>query len=171
MKKNTLAGKDYEALKLFVVHFADWYIPADKKSQKPEHQPLVFLKNLEQKSMSNAKKGVQMAIDDFVEMTSEWSAERVIAADAKFAASGIVTLTEIRRNYSKTFARILKRGVVRTETEYYLLRGVLDGSALEVGSERQQLEGLLAAYEAKLMKKLPSLDQKEDVAPYCSTPT
>ena len=109
--------------------------------------------------MSNAKKGVQMAIDDFVEMTSEWSAERVIAADAKFAASGIVTLTEIRRNYSKTFARILKRGVVRTETEYYLLRGVLDGSALENGSERQQLEGLLAAFEAKLMKKLPSLDQ------------
>ncbi|WOI45554.1 hypothetical protein [Acidovorax sp. BLS4] len=49
--------------------------------------------------------------------------------------------------------QMLKRGLLRSETEYYLLKGVADGGGIEPGAtEGQQIEAMLAAFEAKIMK-------------------
>ena len=156
MTKEKLSNEDYEKLKVFLVSFIDWFIPKAHLSVKPEDQPLTFLANLEKKSLSNAKIGLQMAINDFVEDTSNWHPEQVAEADAKFAAAGTFTLTEVRRCYSKKYLQLLKRGVIRKETEYYLLKGILDGGGMEPGAtESQQIQTMLLAFEAEVMKRLP----------------
>jgi hypothetical protein len=150
MSINKLSNEDYERLKTFFVSYLDWYIPEDHKSKYPDDQPLIFLARLEKTSLANAKKGLQMAVNDTVEATASWTPEEVAAADAKFAAAGTFTLSEIRRHYSKKYLQILKRGVIRSETEYYLLKGIRDAGGIETdATEGQQIEALMAAFEAR----------------------
>lgn len=89
-----------------------------------------------------------MAINDTVEATLDWTHQQVAEADAKFAAAGTFTLSEIRRRYSRKFAKVMKRGVIRSETEYYLLKGVLDGAIFDADSEEvRKIEAMLLAFE------------------------
>ena len=146
-----LSAEDYERLKTFFVCYLDWFIPAHEKSQNPEHHPLIFLKNLETTSLANAKNGLQMTVNDTVEATANWTPEAVADADAKFSTAGTFTLSEVRRRYSKKYLQILKRGVILSETEYYLLKGIRDGASIETGAtEGQQVEAMLAAFEEKI---------------------
>lgn len=151
MSSTKLSDEDYERLKIFFVCYLDWFIPASHKSQNPEDHPYAFLGRLEKTSLANAKKGLQMAVNDTVEATANWAPEAIAEADIKFAAAGTFTLSEVRRLYSKKYLQILKRGVIRSETEYYLLKGIADGGGLEPGAtEAQQIEVLMAAFEDKL---------------------
>lgn len=151
MQTNKLSDAEYEDLKRFFIRYVDWFIPAHQKSENPAHQPMIFLDNLERKSVSLAKKGLQMAVNDMVEMTTDWSPEQVAAADAKFATQGALTLSEIRRRYSKKYLQTLKRGEIRSATEYYLLKGILDGGGIEAGAtEGRQIEVMLAEFENKI---------------------
>lgn len=149
-----LSLEEYENLKRFFINYLDWFIPAHAKSTRPEDQPQEFLGRLEKTSMANAKKGLQMAINDTVEETADWRPDQVAAADAKFAAAGTFTLSEVRSRYSKKYLQILKRGVIRSETEYYLLKGVVDGGSIEPGAtESQQMEAMLHDYEERVVPK------------------
>ena len=155
MPAEKLSIEDYERLKIFFACYVDWFIPANEKSQNPEDHPLIFLKKIEKTSLSNAKKGLQQAVNDTVEATAKWQPEAVAEADARFAAAGTFTLSEIRRRYSKKYLQILKRGVIRSETEYYLIKGIRDGGGMETGAtEGQQIETLIEAFEAKIMQTL-----------------
>lgn len=141
---------DYQLLKIFFDRHFDWYTP--KYPTTPPGPPSQFLENIEKTSLANAKKGLQMAINDMVEDTSNWTPEAVAAADARFAAAGTFTLSEVRRRYSKKYLQILKRGVIRSETDYYLLKGIRDGGGIEPGAtEGQQIEALMAAFETKIV--------------------
>jgi hypothetical protein len=94
-----------------------------------------------------------MAVNDTVEATANWTPEAVAKADVKFTAAGTFTLSEVRRRYSKKYLQILKRDVIRSETEYYLLKGIADGGGFEPGAtEAQQIETLMAAFEDKLTR-------------------
>lgn len=143
-----LSDTDYERLKQFFVRYVDWFVAI--KSDRPEDQPLAFLARIEKTSVADAKRGLQMAINDVVEATTTWTPEQVAQADAKFAAEGTFTLSELRRRYSKKYMQILKRGVIRNETEYYLVKGIIDGGGIEPGAtEGPQLQAMLDAYEAR----------------------
>ena len=101
--------------------------------------------------MTNAKKGLNMALNDIAEESANWAPEKIAEADARFLAAGTFALSEIRRRYSKKYLQILKRGVIRSETEYYLLKGIRDGGGIETGAaEGQQIETLMAAFEGKI---------------------
>ncbi len=94
-----------------------------------------------------------MAINDIVEETANWTPEAVAAANVRFAAAGTFTLSEIRRRYSKKYLQILKRGVIRSEAEYFLLKGIRDGGSIEAGAtEGMQIEALMAAFETKVVQ-------------------
>lgn len=143
---------DYQLLKIFFDHHFAWYTP--KYPTTPPGPPSNFLENIEKTSLANAKKGLQMAINDIVEETANWTPEAVAKADARFAAAGTFTLSEVRRRYSKKYLQILKRGMIRSETEYYLLKGIRDGSSIEAGAtEGLQIEALMAAFEAKVVQQ------------------
>lgn len=140
---------EYKLLKIFLdCHFA-WY--AKKYPTTPPGQPSQFLETIEKTSVANAKKGLQMAINDIVEETANWTPDAVAAADMKFSGAGTFTLSKVRRSYSDKYVKILKRGAIRSETEYFLLKGILDGGSLEPGAgESQKLSSMLESYEKNL---------------------
>ncbi|GKT26094.1 hypothetical protein [Acidovorax sp. SUPP3334] len=151
MGNNSLSIEDYRLLKVFLDLEFKFYAP--KYPTTPQETPSQFLEKIEATSLANAKKGLQMALNDFVEETANWTPEAIAAADARFAAAGTFTLSEVRRRYSKKYLQIIKRGLIRSETEYYLLKGIADGGGIEPGAtEGQQIEAMLAAFEAKIMK-------------------
>lgn len=149
MTKQSLPNDDYQSLKIFLDRHFEWYAP--KYPTTPPGSPSQFLARIEATSLANAKKGLQMALNDIAEETTEWTPEQVAAADARFSSAGTFTLSEIRRRYSKKYLQILKRGVIRSETEYYLVKGIIDGSGIEPGaSEATQLQTMLHDYEVRL---------------------
>ncbi|MFM9921888.1 hypothetical protein VLK31_02755 [Variovorax sp. H27-G14] len=163
MQANKLTTEDYERLKTFFVCYVDWFIPETHRSKNPDDQPLAFLRRVEQTSLANAKKGLQMAVNDTVEATAEWTPEQVAAADAKFTAAGTFSLSEVRRRYSKKYLQILKRGVIRSETECYLIKGILDGGGIDPGAtESTQLQAMLNDFEVRFVaaqKQKPSASE------------
>jgi hypothetical protein len=54
----------------------------------------------------------------------------------------------LRRRYSKGYAKIVKRARIKNETEYYLVRNVLDDPTEKTPEERELLEKMLSGYEA-----------------------
>ena len=113
------------------------------------------MEKIEKASLANAKQGLQQAINDIAEDTANWRSEQVADADTRFLAAGTFTLSEIRRRYSKKYLQLLKRGEILKETEYYLLKGILDGGGMEPGAtESEQIQTMLIAFEAEVMKRL-----------------
>lgn len=85
-----------------------------------------------------------MAIGDLVEATDFWPVERVESLDYLFDQEGLPTLTEIRLSFSKTIRRVLRRGRIKNEVEYYAVR-----NAVELSEDEQALWKLLKDYEEK----------------------
>ena len=155
MNKEKLSSEDYEKLKIFMGFFFDLY--KSNPGIKPEHHPLAVMERMIiEHSSANIRRALEMTINDMIEDSAAWHPEQVAEADVKFAAAGTFTLTEVRRRYSKKYLQLLKRGVIRKETEYYLLKGILDGGGMEPGAtESQQIQTMLLAFEAEVMKRLP----------------
>ena len=62
--------------------------------------------------------------------------------------SGLQTLSEMRRRYSALYRKVLRRGKINTETEYYLVNGlVVDQSSTLTTEERTLLQDIVSAYE------------------------
>jgi hypothetical protein len=84
-----------------------------------------------------------MAIGDLIEQTEAWSPERRAATDDLLASEGLPTLTEMRACFSKVVNRVLTRGSIKNDVEYYALR-----NAAELNErDGQELWRLLSAYE------------------------
>lgn len=145
----TLPEDEYERLKKFMGLFYEWF--EAKPHHPPEIHPLAVAMEIEKKSRSHAKRGLLMAISDFVEMSSDWTPERVAAADQRFRECEVPSLSEVRAKYSKRYLKILKRGTIKSLEEYYLVKGIVDGGGIEPGaSEAEQLTAMLADYERSL---------------------
>jgi hypothetical protein len=139
---------EYERLKEFFYLYLEWYVPSKYKSKNSEVSPAVFIKNLEESSLSKAKQGIRMAVNDIVESTSCWTPETVYEADDRFKNAGTLTLSEIRKRYWKGFSKAIKRGKILSESEYFLLKGIVeDGDADISAEERLQAEILLSNFE------------------------
>lgn len=106
--------------------------------------PVRVLDGFAKKSPAKARESLALAIGDLVEMTSDWPKDRVIATDHQLLATGLSTLSEVRALFSKTISRVLRRGSIRSDAEYYSVR-----NAAERPSEHQpMLWSMIEAYEA-----------------------
>lgn len=75
-----------------------------------------------------------MAIGDIVEMTDHWSSSAIASLDTELGAAGLPTLSAIRVQFSKAIRAIIRRGRIRSEGEYYLIR-----NAAEIDPERSEM--------------------------------
>jgi hypothetical protein len=147
-----LSDDEYEGLKKFLGLFYDWF--EAKPGHPPEIHPLAVAADIEKKSRSNAKRGLVMAIGDLVEMSSDWTPERVSAADMRFIENGSPSLSEVRARYSRRYLQILKRGAIRSLEDYYLAKGILDGGGIEPGAGKgEKLAAMLANYESGELRR------------------
>lgn len=80
---------------------------------------------VQQFGKSKALVGLRQAANDTIGATSNWNSEARAVADASFRAAGVVTVSEIIRRYSTSYKRIVKRGFIRNETEYYVINAIL----------------------------------------------
>jgi len=111
--------------------------------------PTNVLQEIVQKfGRSKALEGLRQATNDILEELSRRPAPVIEAFDSSLRSVGIVTISELRRRYASSYKRIVKRGFIKTETEYYLLNGiVVDLTSAVTSSERSELQQLLEAYE------------------------
>jgi hypothetical protein len=97
--------------------------------------------------IKTAMRGLHMAINDCVEESFHLDHNEVERLDTELQARGIVTLSELRRRYSKGYARIKKRGQIKNENEYYLVRNVFGDPTEKSPEECQLLEKMINEYE------------------------
>ena len=129
------------------LHFYSTHVsgidPAD-----PIHPSNVGKRIVAQYGRSKALDGLKQAVNDTVEELSHKPVEYIQRLDAALREHGLVTFSEIRRRYALSYKRILKRGKIKDEMEYYLIAGVLAGvSSLASDQERALLDRLVAQYE------------------------
>ncbi len=97
---------------------------------------------------SKALVGTRQAANDIIEDLSRLRPEGVSFVDEALRQAGIITLSEVRRRYSSQFQRILRRGAIKSETEYYLINGlVCDQSSSLTENERNALAQMLSEFE------------------------
>jgi hypothetical protein len=138
---------EYLSLKAFFRVFIEY---ETSESIPLDIHPLTMLDELERKAPKRALLGLKMAINDCVEMASDWQPSKVSQLDDALRLAGIITLSAVRHRYTKNVASILKRGKLRTEVEYYLVAGVLaDVSTPLTHQERLALEAMSHAYASK----------------------
>jgi hypothetical protein len=137
---------EYAKMKDFLSFFSERYLKVE--GLPPEKQPIAALEALEKKSMKTALSGLRQAINDCVEMSFHFDHAEVEKLDSQLRGRGIVTLSELRRRYSKGYAKIVKQGRIKNETEYYLVRNVLDDPTEKATEERELLEKMLSEYDA-----------------------
>ena len=116
----------------------------------PIHPTNVGKRIVEKFGRSKALDGLKQAVNDTVEDLSDQPLEYIQRLDAALRDRGIITFSEVRRRYASSYKRILKRGKIKTETEYYIVAGILaDFSSIASDDERLVLEQLVAEYEPR----------------------
>ena len=137
---------EYAKMKDFLSFFAERYLKAE--GLLPDKEPMACLAALEKKSMKTAFNGLRQTINDCVEMSLHFDHAEVEKLDSQLRSRGIVTLSELRRRYSKDYAKIIKRGQIKNDTEYYLVRNVLFDPTEKTPDERKLLEKLISNFES-----------------------
>lgn len=144
MRENTEHG--YQEMKEFLSFFSERFFRLD--GLPPEHRPLAVLEALEKKGKKIASRGLRQAINDCIEMSRHMKPDAVKQIDTELRKRGTITLSELRKQYSKEYAKIVKLGKVKNETEYYLVRSMLDDTSERMAdAERELLEKILFDYE------------------------
>src|SRR5690349_7644314 len=136
---------EYAELKEFLSFYTDRFSSVD--GLPPEKRPLANLEALEKKGLKTALNGLRQAINDCIEMSFHFDPKEVVKLDEQLRDRGIVTLSELRRRYSRKYAAIVKRGRIKSDTEYHLIRNVLGDPTKKATDEREVLENLIADYE------------------------
>ena len=139
-----LVSRDnYEELRLWLRRMAAAAMPDIEAGS--EIDPVRVPDGFAKESPAKAREGLALAIGDLVEMTGDWSVERTIAIDHELQADGLPTLTWVRTLFNKNIKRVMRRGSIKSEAEYYSVR-----NAAERPSDHQSaLWSLIEAYETQ----------------------
>ena len=139
------ADPEYATVKAFLSFYTNRY--SNLENLPPEKRPIACLEILEKMGMKTAIRGLRQAINDCVEESFHFDHKEVERLDSELRARGIVTLSELRRRYSKAYAKIKKRARIKNDTEYYLIQNVLGDPTEKTPEECQLLEEMINEYE------------------------
>jgi hypothetical protein len=153
--------EEYERDRAFVLALLgvfDSMVRQSTTGVDPQDEPLSWVAGLEKglaeveaKGRKIARIGMRMALQDVLEMTRGLTPDSVKAVDEAFDAGGLPTLSGMRRRVWKTIPKVLKRGRIRNEAEYYLLIERLndvDDSGLS-GEDRERLGLMVVEFEQR----------------------
>ncbi len=137
-------AQNYLQMKAWFARLVTETVSADLLN--PETHPIACLEQIEVRWPGKARSGLAMAIGDTIEQTDCWPNERVAALDELLASDGLPSLTEVRVRFSKVIRRVVARGTIKNDLEYYAVRNAVE---LPNGIH-EALWKLLAAYEARV---------------------
>jgi hypothetical protein len=106
--------------------YLDWYStnvsgidPAD-----PIHPTNVGKRIVDEYGRSKALDGLKQAVNDTVEELVDQPPVYIEKLDRSLREAGLLTFSEVRRRYTSSYKRVLKRGSIKNDNEYYLIAGV-----------------------------------------------
>jgi hypothetical protein len=135
---------NYEQMRAWFARLVPETLPTELLT--PANDPVSCLDRLAAQSAAKARSGLAMAIGDTIEATGGWPRERVAAIDDQLVREGLPSLTAVRLRFSKVIHRVVGRGSIKNDAEYYAVR-----DAVELAHDDQEpLWKLLSAYEARL---------------------
>jgi len=140
-----ISATEYETLRAWSAMFIERILPVPAGLPAESH-PIAVLDGMALKAPARARQGLAMMIGDFIEDTSHLPAGEVKHIDAEFGSAGLPTLSEMRLRFMRRIKRIIKRGSIKNDDEYYLIRNAVEGLAV---NEEAHLWQLLADYEAR----------------------
>jgi hypothetical protein len=149
----TLNQEEYRELKDFLRFYSLRYMPID--SLLPDLRPIVRLESLEGKSPARAREGLRQAVNDIVESTRRIAIAELTKIDTELRQNGIITLSAVRRRFSKDLARVLKNDKISNETEYYIVRSVVDEVRDFDEHERDKMLKMIEDFEQKAVARSP----------------
>jgi len=139
---------EYSELLSYVGLFATvvWKVSPEADS----HPTKSIEKIVQQFGRSKALIGLRQAANDTIDEISRWSPESKATLDETFNAAGLVTASEVARRYSAHYSRIIKRGLIRNDSEYYVVNAVLiDQENTVPDDERARLQRLVDVFESR----------------------
>ena len=117
--------------------------------QREARERIAYYGETEQKRSRRAS-GAKMAINDLLSQSRHFSESQRAAIDARLAAKELPTLRMLEAGFRGVHARILKRGRVRNDEEYYIVAEILSDMDFDISdAERSALEGMHGEYAAK----------------------
>jgi hypothetical protein len=139
----SIKTEEYEQLRAWSGLFIDHAMPF-VCDLSPETHPIAVLDAMAATHPARAREGLALMIGDFVEDGANFPPPMVARLDAAFEAERLPTFSAIKLRFMKSVQRIVKRGFIKTEREYYALRNVVEGAD---ESDAQHLLALLTAFE------------------------
>ncbi|MBX9900023.1 MAG: hypothetical protein K2Y28_04485 [Burkholderiaceae bacterium] len=138
---------EFHELASYIAFFAThvWNVAPNQAS----HPTTVLKDVVERHGKSKALEGLRQAVNDTIEYGSDKPLSFVQELDKQLRENKLITFSEIRHRYAASFKRIMRRGRIRNDTEYYLIRGIVAecAASLEL-NEQSRLEELMSAYES-----------------------
>jgi hypothetical protein len=137
-----IAASEYEIMRSWVAHMAPKVF--SEVPLTPETHPVAVLDRIAAKSPANARAGLAIGIGDMVDFTLEWTTQDIAQCNVELANLGLPTLSEMQLRFARSIQRVIKRGAIKNEQEYYAVRN----AAEQPTSHTILLWKLLEAYEA-----------------------
>ena len=103
----------------------------------------------ETRSPAMARKGLAMALGDLMALSETLGADQMSVLDRSLAEKSLPTWTELRLRFSGKIGAIMRRGKIRSETEYYALRNVVEAMQKP---DQTTAWALLAEFEERAVK-------------------
>jgi hypothetical protein len=121
--------------------------PVGVRREDPAH-PLNYVNVVIQKyGRSGALEGLKQAVGDILESSSGLKGQSLIDLDEQLVAAGVVSLSRLRYRYWSKVRKVLKRGCIRSETEYHLLKALADDLSNDISDdERSTIDRLIHAF-------------------------
>ena len=118
----------------------------------PQTDPVAALDQVAAKSPGAARSGLAIAIGDVLEFMNDWPPNQVAKCDSELSQDGLPTLTEVRARFSKVVQRVVRRGQIKNDDEFYALRAVVE----QHGVSAETIWPLLEAYEVSPVSGSPT---------------
>jgi len=138
--------QEYDELNAFLAYFATkyWGFALDN----PIHPANVGREMVAQFGKSKALVGLRQAINDVIEDSQDFSPAQVSQLDSELRELGIVTLSELRQRHSRQYRAIRKRGKIKDDSEFYLVKAILEEtSPILEPEERESLNEMMRKFE------------------------
>jgi len=134
----------YEDLKRFLQIYTETMF--DLSSYPEEIRPMNVLAEFERQSPAMGRKAVSIGVADAVSNLRDVSTPELEVLSARLLAANAPSVASVRAMVSKKLGPAIKRGVLKSEEEFYLVKDLLDSPSLP-DDERRKLEIMLDAFE------------------------
>ena len=135
---------NYESLKTFIRIYTETII--DVTVLPEDQRPMHLLAQREKRSMAQARSAVRETAADVISNLADESAQTLAEFSARLAAANAPTIASVRAMVSTKLAKVISRGAIKSEEEFYLVKDLLDSPSLP-DDERTKLEIMLDMFE------------------------